>query len=144
MTSEYFSNSLNNVRPKFGMAPAWPDEWEMDRLTDRAAGLFIWATTAMAFMEETWDRNSPATKLDLILAGHLGKHDNLDVLYQPILDFYFSNADDLVFELFRAVIGTVIIAKTPSIVMISNISWEIWVMVMTGGSTSFSTVYLLY
>jgi ATPase family associated with various cellular activities (AAA) len=109
----FFEQSFNNIRPKFGMPPTWPDERDMERLTDRAAGLFNWAKTAMAFMEETWDRNSPAAKLDLILAGHLGKHDNLDVLYRQILNFSFSNADGIIIQLFRAIIGTIIVAKTP-------------------------------
>jgi NACHT domain len=109
----FFQQSFSNIKPKTGMASTWPNQREIDRLTERAAGLFIWAKTAMAFMEESRDNASPPAKLKLILAGYLGKHDNIDVLYQQILDFSFRDADDTMFELFRAVVGTIIVAKTP-------------------------------
>jgi hypothetical protein len=109
----FFKQSINNIRPKFGLASTWPDRREIDRLTERAAGLFIWAKTAMAFMEETRGNHSPAEKLKLIIAGHLGRHDNIDVLYRQILEFSFRDADETRFQLFRAVLGTIIVAKGP-------------------------------
>jgi hypothetical protein len=109
----FFEQSFDNIRPKFGMGSTWPDKLDMDRLTERAAGLFIWAKTAVAFMEETRGNDSPAVKLILILTGHLGKHDSVDILYRQILEFSFKHADDIMFELFRAVVGTIIVAKAP-------------------------------
>jgi hypothetical protein len=109
----FFKQSFKNIRPRFGLASTWPDSQEFDRLTERAGGLFIWAKTAMAFMEETRGNHSPAEKLKLIIAGHLGKHDNIDILYRQILEFSFRDAEDVMFELFRAVFGIIIVTKAP-------------------------------
>jgi hypothetical protein len=57
---------------------------------------------------------SPQTKLELILAGKLGKGtDNIDSLYQQILTFHFKKSDGGLLDLFRAVIGTIVVAKVP-------------------------------
>ena len=108
----FFKQSFHEIRPSLGMSSTWPGKSAMDRLTERAAGLFIWAKTAIAFMEEK--RGKPAGKLDLILAGDLGtRNDNVDSLYRQILDFYFSDVDDSMFDLFKAVIGAIIVVKIP-------------------------------
>ena len=108
----FFEKSFNIIRPGIGMESTWPGNPAIDRLTQRAAGLFIWAKTAIAFMEEK--RGKPADKLKLILAGDLGpRSDNIDTLYRQILKFYFNDVDDITFELFKAVVGTIIIAKAP-------------------------------
>ena len=108
----FFEKSFDIVRPEIGMESTWPGKLAIDRLTERAAGLFIWAKTAVAFMEEK--RGKPADKLKLILAGDLGRRsNNIDTLYRQILEFSFNDVDDVTFELFKAVVGTIIIAKTP-------------------------------
>jgi hypothetical protein len=108
----FFQQSLDQIRPNFGLASTWPGDSVIEKLTQRAAGLFIWAKTAMAFMEEK--RFNPATKLDLILTGQLGKrNDNIDALYRQILDFSFRDSDESMLQLFRAVVGVIIFAKAP-------------------------------
>jgi hypothetical protein len=63
-------------------------------------------------MEEVW--SDPAVKLKLVLAGNLGvMNENVDMLYQQILNFSFRNADDATFTLLRAVVGTIIAAQVP-------------------------------
>ena len=83
-------------------------------MTERAAGLFIWAKTAMDFMEEEKEEDNPRSKLKLILEGKLGRGaDNIDTLYRQVLNFHFSNAKGTTLELLRSVLGTIIVAKTP-------------------------------
>jgi len=108
----YLMRRFDDVRPNLGMTSEWPGEDAMNQLTERAGGLFIWAKTAMAFMEEKGGK--PSDKLKLILAGDLGdRNDNVDTLYRQILNFNFDGEDDPLFDLFKAVVGIVIIAKTP-------------------------------
>jgi hypothetical protein len=108
----FFEQCFDDIRPSLGFPLAWPGDRAIDQLTERAGGLFIWAKTAIAFMEEKW--GNPDNKLKLILAGYLGKHcENIDVLYQQILEFYFKDADDTTLELFKRIVGTVIVARVP-------------------------------
>jgi hypothetical protein len=108
----FFEQSFNNIRPMLGMPPAWPTAPELDQLTNRAAGLFIWAKTAAAFMGER--RGKPNAKLQLVLEGNLGKRsEDIDTLYRNILDFSFDDSDETTFELFRMVVGAIIFAKMP-------------------------------
>jgi hypothetical protein len=108
----FFRQRLNYLRPIRGLPPTWPGEQAIELLTKRAAGLFIWAKTAMAFLEEK--RGSPSSKLKLVLAGNLGKqNENIDGLYRHVLDYHFKDADDTTLELFRMAIGAIIVARVP-------------------------------
>jgi len=108
----FFRQKLKNIAPGLGFPDSWPGEPVIEQLTHRAAGLFIWAQTAMTFMEEVW--SDPAVKLKLVLAGNLGvMNEDVDMLYQQILNFSFRNADDATFALLRAVVGTIIVAQAP-------------------------------
>jgi NACHT domain len=109
----FFRQRLVNIAPSVGFPLSWPGEPVIEQLTQRAAGLFIWAQTAISFMEEEWCQD-PVVKLKLIIAGNLGvMNDNVDMLYQQILDFSFKNADNATLGLLRAVVGTIIVAQVP-------------------------------
>ena len=103
---------LKSIRPAFGLPFTWPGERAMDQLVERAAGLFIWAKTAMEFIGEKW--GDPDDKLKLVLAGNLGEHSkNIDKLYQDILQFSFADANKSTLALFKDVVGAIIVAKVP-------------------------------
>jgi NACHT domain len=108
----FFEQMFADLRPTFGLMPSWPDEHVTDQLIKRAAGLFIWAKTAMEFIREKW--GDPDAKLNLVLSGNLDEHSRiLDALYQHILNSAFADIDSAAFALFRQVIGSVITAKAP-------------------------------
>jgi hypothetical protein len=103
----FFEQSLDNIQPSLGLPST-----AVIQLTDRAAGLFIWAKTAISFMEKGW--GDPMVKLKLVLVGKLGTMtENIDTLYQHIVDFAFREADDKTIELFKIVIGAIIVSKVP-------------------------------
>jgi hypothetical protein len=108
----FFKKSFDHIAPEVGLPSTWPGEGAIDKLTEHAAGLFIWAKTAMAFMEE--EHGVPHNRLQLILARKLGNGgDNIDTLYRQILDFYFKKSNNATLELFRAVVGAIVVAKVP-------------------------------
>jgi len=110
----FLENRFADIRPDLCLPLTWPGKVAMDQMTERAAGLFIWAKTAMEFMEQEKEQDSPQIKLELILSGKLGKGTvNIDALYLQVLDFHFKNSDGTTFELFKAVLGTIVVAKTP-------------------------------
>ena len=108
----FFEKSFADIRPKLGLSNIWPGKPKEIQLTKRAAGLFIWAKTTIAFIAE--NQGNPNTKLQLILKGELGKgREKIDSLYRQILHFAFKSATEPQLELFRAVIGAIAIAKVP-------------------------------
>lgn len=109
----FFWKSLGSIRPSLGLPSGWPGKHLMDLLVQRAAGLFIWAETAMAFLAEE-EFGVPDARLNLILAGNVSPMTNkIDSLYQQILDFHFQTSNASTFKSFRAIVGAITVAKTP-------------------------------
>jgi hypothetical protein len=76
----FFEQNFDEIRPMLGLPRGWPGELTIDQLTKRAAGLFIWAKTVIAFMGEK--RGKPEGKLQPILSGNLRtKSESVDTLY---------------------------------------------------------------
>ena len=91
-------------------APSWPGMSVIKRLTDRAAGLFIWADTVVRFL----DQGPPKEQLDLILDGTFrDEEDGIDELYRQILHLSFKNCKTRVLAIFKGVVGAIALAKTP-------------------------------
>lgn len=108
----FFEKSFAYITPELGLPSIWPGIPKKKLLTKRAAGLFIWAKTTIAFIAE--NSGNPSAKLQLILDGELGKgKENIDSLYRQILHFAFKDASDDTLELFKGVVGTIIAAKIP-------------------------------
>jgi hypothetical protein len=107
----FFTQSFDHIRTKFYVAETWPGERAIDQLTSRAAGLFIWADTAVAFVEQGDD---PLAGLELVLSGNLsGQSENIDALYGYILDFSFKGVKPAAIELFKDIVGAIVVAKQP-------------------------------
>ena len=110
----FFEKSFADITPELGLTTNWPGIPKMTQLIKRAAGLFIWAKTTIAFIAESQLEESPDTKLQLILKGELGKgRENIDSLYLQILHCAFKKASGPTLELFKEVVGTIAIAKVP-------------------------------
>jgi hypothetical protein len=90
------------------LPPTWPGESTIELLTQRAAGLFIWAETVTKFVR----KGAPVSQLKLILSGS-DKGVNIDSLYRKILDISFGKADHDTLESFKTVVSSVILAKSP-------------------------------
>jgi hypothetical protein len=112
----FFEKSFDEIRPGLSVPSNWPGQSAVTQLTKRAAGLFIWAKTAMDFIEKEEEQRSPNTKLQLILRGSLGEArgtENIDTLYRQLLDVHFKDSGATLLELFRVVVGIIITAKIP-------------------------------
>ena len=80
-----------------------------ERLTTRAAGLFIWANTVVRFIDEGIHEE----RLEQVLNGGMGSGDNLTKLYQQILQSSFPKLDGYTISAFHHVMGAVILSKIP-------------------------------
>lgn len=92
------------------LPPSWPEMSIIKQLTDRAAGLFIWAETVMRYLEQGF----PKQQLNLILSGPFReKGDAIDELYQQILRFSFQSSKAHMLDILKRVVGAIVLAKTP-------------------------------
>ena len=80
-----------------------------ERLTTRAAGLFIWANTVVRFIDEGIHEE----RLERVLNGSMGSGDDLTKLYQQILQSSFPKPDGYTMSVFHHVVGAVIHSKVP-------------------------------
>ena len=117
----YFSEELKDIRRQL-------DRHIIGRLVDKACGLFIWAATACRFIKNGKHYAIHAPKrLSIVLEGGANQRNpekELDQIYTKILsesvgetqeknDNYEVGEDDFIFELFRRVVGSIVILFEP-------------------------------
>jgi hypothetical protein len=108
----FLRTCFGEISERYPSLSKWPGESMIERLTRRAAGLFIWAETLVRFVDN--GRCFPRRQLDLVLQGDLGREgDVVNGLYRRILDVSFENSDQRVLDAFLAIVGTIVLAKVP-------------------------------
>lgn len=91
-----------------------PTESDLENLSHRAAGLFVWASTAVSFIlgRGGWAPQRFERILKYESPGQ--RSDELSKLYHILLTEEFTqDPDDLIRFAFRCVIGTIVVAATP-------------------------------
>jgi hypothetical protein len=109
----YLRQRLTDVRElnnDLSLELDWPGETKICDLSDRSAGLFIWCSTAMIFVEKGQD---PDERLEVLLQTKFRKkaESALDDLYFMALEVSGLWEDEIFGNDFRAVLGAVIVAK---------------------------------
>jgi len=91
----------------------WPGEDGMASLGSRASGLFIWAVTAVKFLQEQLEEYGTEC-LDEVLNALTGEAlEDINALYGLILRITHKNATDWDFEKFRRIVGAIIVLREP-------------------------------
>jgi energy-coupling factor transporter ATP-binding protein EcfA2 len=112
----FLQSKMVEIRLKNSSLPLvhdWPGDAAILALNRRAAGLFVWASTACRFV----DGHDPRRNLELILRGDVNTtaESALDVLYRTALEA--AVADRWHDEYFRAdfcsIMGTILVARNP-------------------------------
>src|ERR1700722_15871701 len=104
----FFERRFADIASQYPSLQSWPGLSIIRQLTDRAAGMFIWAETVIGFL----DQGPPKDQLDLILGGAFREEgDVIDQLYEQILRYSFRNAK--VLDTFKRVVGAIVLGKTP-------------------------------
>ncbi|KAF8064408.1 hypothetical protein FPV67DRAFT_221177 [Lyophyllum atratum] len=91
----------------------WPGNERFDMLAIKAAGLFIWAVTAVKFIQEQldyWGKECLDDILDKLNSNGMG---DINTLYGLILLITYRKADEWAFESFRRIIGAVVALHEP-------------------------------
>ena len=94
----------------------WPSENDIDALTAKSSGLFIFAATIVRFVQS--DHHEPNERLKLILSETSGTdyegRTGIDALYTQILDHAFSDVSEPeVFTDVKRVLGSIVLAFNP-------------------------------
>ena len=110
----FFKNSLSGIASRRYGLDNWPTEEQLDRLCERAAGLFVYATASVKFIDN--NMRDPRTQLDVLLGSQkVGDREGktLDALYTSILQEAFGDGGPEYNGMVRSVLGAVILAATP-------------------------------
>ncbi|KAH8806822.1 hypothetical protein DL96DRAFT_1822174 [Flagelloscypha sp. PMI_526] len=107
----YFEHHFTRIASRYQSLPTpWPPVADLELLTARAAGLFIWASTIVKLVELR-----PSTLCDDLLprirTGSLANSGDIDALYRTFLDSAFPQRQH--HPLFSSVVGSIITAYTP-------------------------------
>lgn len=119
----YLEKSLGSLavhRSDLDVSHPWPTEEELDRLTEKSAGLFVFASTAVKFIDSAGD--DPRERLQEIIKqvgdtdtdqsssnvyGHVNPYEDLDALYLNILKGASSGAN---IPRLRSIMGLLVVA----------------------------------
>jgi hypothetical protein len=111
--SLFFQNRTSQIRikKKYLLSADWPGDDVIRQLTDRASGLFVWASTALRFI----DGHDPKNRLDLMLKQDqsCGAESSLDALYKTALESVGDWDDDDFVTDFCHIMGVVLTARDP-------------------------------
>ena len=115
----YLTKSLTTItqhRSDVDLPNPWPSDNEVDVLTTKSSGLFIFAATIVRFIQS--DHHEPNERLKLILSEASGtKHEGrtgIDALYIQILVHAFSGVHEPeVFINVKRILGFIVLAFNP-------------------------------
>jgi len=117
----FLRTGLTNIaetRSDCDLTEDWPSSHDIDILCEKAAGLFIYASTVVKFVSSEYD--SPTERLALIVSFpqstvEEGKS-GINLLYTQVLEQAFCNVDPdekILYSDFRSVVGAVILVFNP-------------------------------
>ena len=115
----YLTEKLTKIakqRSNLDLPNLWPHDGEIEALTEKSSGLFIFASTMVRFIES--EHHDPNERLQLLLSEanstmHEGRT-GIDSLYSQILQYAFSKAHEPgEFADIRHVLGAIVLAFNP-------------------------------
>jgi hypothetical protein len=110
----FLRSGFTRIADDHDYQPPWPTEEQIQELTTRADGLFIYAATAMRFVSSGY---RPKRNLDVFLSAHAYTSEDayatLDSVYMQILDQIPQDATGDMLAIFRYLIGSLAVLQQP-------------------------------
>lgn len=108
----YFWQQMNRIRMKSPLLRArggWPGEEAIQKLTEQASGLFLWASVISKFI----DGYNPDARIDAVLSGRMGPgaEEAFDAMYRTALGSAGNWDDEEFVADFRKTMGLILVAK---------------------------------
>ena len=116
----FLKHSFLELAHRRGGLDGWPTEEQLDLLYERAAGLFVYATATVKFIDHK--NNHPKKQLDRLLQSQNSAREGrvefradvtLDSLYMSILHEAFGRDDEEDDPKVRSILGAVVLAVNP-------------------------------
>ena len=105
---KYFVARFSEVT---GLPPKWPGPAKVSFLVRKAAGLFVWAKSAMDFI--LYNGGDPEERLNIISADSQEGIDVVDSLYHQVISIALQGLRKPEKTAFKLVLGSILIAKNP-------------------------------
>jgi hypothetical protein len=118
----FFRHSFSAMTEHRSGLDGWPTDGEIERLCERAAGLFVYAMATVKFVDK--EGTNPKRQLDLLLQSpgssvreaktKFNSNTTLDLLYTSILQGAFGDENDPDNDpMVRSVVGAMLLAANP-------------------------------
>ena len=121
----FLNHELSVISKQRSLPVNWPSNKEIQALVEMAIPLFVFASTACRYIGD--DRDNPKKRLKSFLRYQTSHQvSKLDKTYLPILNYLFSDEDELDRERrtseFREVVGAIVLLESPlSILSLANL-----------------------
>ncbi|EKM61727.1 uncharacterized protein PHACADRAFT_135622 [Phanerochaete carnosa HHB-10118-sp] len=112
----YITASLLDIKVRFRLAGTWPGEGDIEILAKKAGGLFIFAATAVKFIEDRKYLNGPRRQLEILISAMAsdGSYRLLDWLYSQVLETTFPDMpEDLLESELKSILGSIVTVQDP-------------------------------
>ena len=100
----YMKNEFKRIATVNEIPGNWPGDETIIDLSRRAEGVFIWATTALVFVDDI----DPVHQLEIVMSGRLPSG-NVYALYRQILEASFPRTYSL--ERFSNIVGAIVVLQ---------------------------------
>ena len=105
----FLTTALSEIRRHFGLSYSWPSKADIDTLSQRADGLFIFAATAVKFIEDTKYSN-PGNQLRILTSTGAPL---LDQLYLQVLHSAFPEVSNELSKQLKIILGSIVLIRDP-------------------------------
>ncbi|KAG6807168.1 hypothetical protein H0H92_008559 [Tricholoma furcatifolium] len=114
--SNFLRNQLDKIARKHDLERTlWPGREREERLVNQAAGLYIWATTVIHFLDARLGKQGRENMYDIIDQLKLPDKAHINLLYLRILQVIYDNDEDDTtewdLEKFRRIMGAIAVAR---------------------------------
>ncbi|KAJ7144098.1 WD40-repeat-containing domain protein [Mycena epipterygia] len=106
----FIRHEMDRIRLQRKFGPTWPEEQHIQSLVNLAGGLFIWASTAVKFI----DGYRPSERLKMLITQDFTRGSSLDALYSIALRSSGPwDTDETFAQDARAVLACVVLGRVP-------------------------------
>ncbi|KZT33669.1 WD40 repeat-like protein [Sistotremastrum suecicum HHB10207 ss-3] len=115
--ASYVSTKLSEIAAlksrKPHINPEWPEAKLRTEFVQRTAGLFIWASTALETIKDSWDPHAELLSLIRESAVNRGAQETLHDLYRRTVNKFGQWDDPNFARAFRTAVGAIIVLRDP-------------------------------
>ncbi|KAG6901992.1 hypothetical protein C0995_005792 [Termitomyces sp. Mi166 len=113
---DYMERRLTQIAKRYRLSSTtWPEDERLERLVERASGLFIWAVTACKYIDMRLRLDGTEALYTVLDRFDSGAMTNMNTLYRTILEELYPEGykDEWTLEKFRRLVGAILVLREP-------------------------------